>query len=59
MLELKKLLLYGNHDNHLLTKCFCQFLKNVVKKHPIQMLAATTIFNFKTLNFVREKIYSC
>ena len=43
-----------SHDSHSTTKCFYAIsCKNVVKNHPIQMHPESTIFNFKTLNFVK------
>ena len=48
MLELMKMYLYDNHDNNSTIMYF--FAQKITQ---FQMLAETTIFNFKTLNFVR------
>ena len=46
MVELMKLLLHGNHDNHSTTKCFFAIsCKNVVKNHPISN--ASRVHNFQ------------
>ena len=54
MVELMKSDLHGNHDNHSSTKYFFVISsKNVVKNHPISKDPESTIFNFKTLTFVK------
>ena len=53
MLELIKQLLLGDHDNHSITECFFQLLKNVTKNTQLQMLSETKTFNIMDPNFVK------
>ena len=54
MLELMKPFLYGNHDSHSISKRFFAFIERIVtrKTSNFQMLPETTIFDFRTLEFV-------